>query len=164
MTNPGMFGAGRGPQPTVPRGDVLGTYDTYQEAQAVVERLASNEEFPIDSLSILGNDLKTVERVTGRLSYPRAALAGAASGLWFGLFVGFLLLLFNGALQFLIVGMLVGAAFGLLFGVISYAITRRQRDFASMSQVLASNYQVVVRTDLAARAQQLLAQTPPPES
>jgi hypothetical protein len=163
MTNPGMFGGRRGPQPTVPRGDVLGTYDSYPEAQAVVERLASNEEFPIDSLSILGNDLKTVERVTGRLSYPRAALAGAASGLWFGLFVGFLLLLLNGALQFLLVGMLVGAAFGLLFGVISYALTRRQRDFASMSQVLASNYQVVVRPDLTARAQQLLAQTPPPQ-
>jgi hypothetical protein len=163
MTNPGFFGPRRAAQPSVPRGDVLGTYDSYPEAQAVVERLAQHEEFPIDSLSILGNDLKTVERVTGRLSYPRAALAGAASGLWFGLFVGLFFLLTGGGLQLLIVGMLIGAAFGLLFGVISYAVTRRQRDFASQSQVLASNYQVIVNPELTVRAQQLLAQGPPPQ-
>ena len=44
---------------------------------------------------IVGTELKQVERVTGRLTYARAAMAGAASGLWMGLFVGFLLSLFS---------------------------------------------------------------------
>ena len=46
-------------------------------------------------VSIVGNDLKMVERVTGRLSYPRVALSGALSGMWFGLFVGVMLSFFT---------------------------------------------------------------------
>jgi hypothetical protein len=61
--------------PSLPRGEVLGTYDTYLEAQAVVDRL-SKASFPVKQLSIVGNDLKTVERVTGKLTYARAAGAG----------------------------------------------------------------------------------------
>src|SRR5690606_21961957 len=71
--------------PTLPRGDVLGTYDTYDAAQEVVDRLA-RAEFPVKQVSIVGSDLRTVERVTGKMTYGRAALAGAASGAWFGLF------------------------------------------------------------------------------
>lgn len=165
MTNPGMFGSRALPSPSVPKGDVLGTYDTYLEAQQVIERISKNEEFPLDSLSIVGNDLKRIEQVTGRLSYGRAAGTGALSGLWFGLFVGILFSLFSPQLAFLpvVAAGLIGAAAGLLFGVISYALTKRQRDFSSISQVVASNYQVIVRPDLAARAQQVLA-NPPPQS
>src|SRR5690606_2961718 len=53
--------------PSLPRGEVLGTYDTYLEAQSVVDRL-SKAEFPVKQLAIVGNDLKTVERVTGKLT------------------------------------------------------------------------------------------------
>lgn len=159
-----MFGP-RGLQaPIVPKGEVLGTYDTYLEAQQVIERLSQNEQFPIDALSIVGNDLKRVEQVTGRLSYGRAAGAGALSGLWFGLFVGVLFSLFPASATIgllpIVAAALIGAAAGLLFSVISYAITKRQRDFSSMTQVVASNYQVIVRPDLAARAQQVLANGP----
>lgn len=160
-----MFGRPTLPQPMAPKGDVLGTYDSYPEAKDVIERLSQNEEFPIDALSIVGNDLKTVERVTGRLSYGKAAGAGALSGLWFGLFIGILLSLFPTSAQVgfapIIAAALIGAAAGLIFGVISYAITKRQRDFSSINQVLASNYQVLVRPDLTARAQQVLGSTPP---
>lgn len=168
MTNPGIFGRQTLQQPMAPKGDVLGTYDSYPEAKDVIERLSQNEQFPIDALSIVGNDLKTVERVTGRLSYGKAAGAGALSGLWFGLFIGILLSLFptNAAVGLLpmVAAALIGAAAGLIFGVISYAITKRQRDFSSMTQVLASNYQVIVRPDLTARAQQVLANGSPPQS
>ena len=97
MSNPG---ANRGPfgrQPNflrVPKGEVLGTYDTYPEAQAVVDRLAK-AEFAVAQLSIVGNDLKSVERVTRKLSWSRAALEGALSGAWFGLFVAVLLTFFS---------------------------------------------------------------------
>ena len=161
-----MFGRSALQQPMAPKGDVLGTYDSYPEAKDVIERLSQNEQFPIDALSIVGNDLKTVERVTGRLSYGKAALAGALSGLWFGIFAGFLLSLFRTTYSFvpIFAAALIGAAAGLIFGVISYAITKRTRDFSSMTQVLASNYQVIVRPDLTARAQQVLSNTPPPQS
>ena len=73
---------------------MLGTYDTYPEAQAVVDRLAK-ADFPVAQLSIVGNDLKTVERVTRKLAGTGRALEGALSGAWFGLFLGLLFTLFT---------------------------------------------------------------------
>jgi len=146
----------------VPTGDVLGTYDTYPEAQAIVDHLAK-ADFPVAQVSILGNDLKSVERVTRKLSWSRAALEGALSGAWFGLFLGFLLTFvapFN--LGLLVAAILIGAAFGLFFRLVTYAIGRRSRDFDSTKQVLASNYQVVVPSEVAARAKEVIA-TPLPE-
>ena len=72
---------------TVPTGDTVGSYTSYLDAQKAVDYLA-DQQFPVQMVSIVGNELKMVERVTGRLSYPRVALSGALSGMWFGLFVG----------------------------------------------------------------------------
>ncbi|MDN6178646.1 MAG: ECF transporter S component, partial [Micrococcaceae bacterium] len=62
-----------------PRGEILGRYDSYLDAQKVVDYLADHD-FPVAGVSIIGNDLMTVERVTAKLSYPKVALAGAAQG------------------------------------------------------------------------------------
>jgi hypothetical protein len=160
MTNPGLFGRRPRPLPAVPRGEVLASYETYPDAQRAVDRLAK-AEFPVDRVSIVGNDLKTVERVTGRLTYGRAALAGALSGLWFGLFLGLLFLLFSpAAVSILLAALLIGAAFGMLFGLITYAVQRRTHDFTSMTQVLASSYDVLVAGELLAQAQTALERGP----
>ena len=144
----------------VPTGDVLGTYDTYLEAQAIVDHLAK-ADFPVAQVSIVGNDLKSVERVTRKLTWSRAALEGALSGAWFGLFLG-LLFSFITTTQALTTGLfaaaiLIGAAFGLFFRLVTYAIARRNRDFDSTKQVLASNYQILVEPSLISRAQQIIA-------
>jgi hypothetical protein len=144
----------------VPRGDILGTYDTYPEAQSVVDRLAK-ADFAVANVSIVGNDLKTVERVTRKLSWSRAALEGALSGAWFGLFIGLLFSLFEPRTGFnfalLVAAILIGAAAGLLFRLGGYAFSRRSRDFDSTRQMLASNYQVLVTDGQLATAQEALA-------
>jgi hypothetical protein len=167
VSNPG---ANRGPLGRqtnllrVPKGEVLGTYDTYPEAQAVVDRLAK-ADFAVAQLSIVGNDLKTVERVTRKLSWSRAALEGALSGAWFGLFVAVLLTFFSPTINWGIFGaaVLIGAASGMLFRLVSYGISRRSRDFESTNQVLATNYQILVAPELLSQAQETLAR-PSPEN
>lgn len=144
--------------PTLPRGDVLGTYDSYPEAQRVVAKLAE-ADFPVAKLAIVGNDLKTVERVTGKMTYGRAALAGALSGLWLGFFFGIVLTLFSPSAGGLFAAAaVIGAGFGMLYGIVSFAITKRQRDFTSVHQVLATNYQIVVEPQLSGQAQRILGQ------
>lgn len=149
----------------MPRGDVLGTYETYPEAQAIVDRLAKLE-FPVKQLAIVGSDLKTVERVTGKMTYGRAAGAGAASGAWFGLFLGLIMFLFSSeasSIVFVGAALLIGAGFGMIFGIISYMLNRRRRDYTSVHQVLASSYQIIVDPSMALRAQELL-ERPLPEN
>ncbi len=138
---------------------MLGTYETYDAAQQVVDRLA-RAEFPVNQVSIVGSDLRTVERVTGKMTYGRAALAGAASGAWFGLFLGLLLFIFSpspNAILYVGAAVLIGAGFGMLFGIVSYALNRRRRDFTSTHQVIAGKYEIMIDPSLTIRAQELLA-------
>ena len=61
----------------------LGVYNTYQEVQSVVDTLADNH-FPVQSTLIVGTDLKLMERVTGRRTWPSVIGQGVLSGLWMG--------------------------------------------------------------------------------
>ena len=133
------------------------TYETYQQAQEAVDLLA-RADFPVDQLSIVGSDLKTVERVTGKLSWGRVAIAGAATGAWLGMFFGLLLVIFSSAtsLGFVLAAILIGAGFGMLFGLVSYGINRRRRDFTSVMQVIATSYSVIADHDLGNRARNVL--------
>src|SRR4051795_6028398 len=143
--------------PTPPQGETVAAYTSYLEAQRAVDHLADNA-FPVQLVTIVGTDLRMVERVTGRLSYPRVALAGAASGMWFGLFVGLLLWLVMSGTSSppLLAAILIGAAFGMLFSVIAYSFTGGKRDFTSQSQIVASSYAVLCATDQAHKARSML--------
>lgn len=146
---------------TVPAGDTVGSYTSYLDAQKAVDYLA-DQQFPVQLVSIVGNDLKMVERVTGRLSYPRVALSGALSGMWFGLFVGVMLSFFSptGGYFSIVTSVLMGAAFFMLFGIVTYATQRGKRDFTSTSQVVATNYDVVVAFEASHEARRMLQQLP----
>ncbi|MDR0482547.1 MAG: hypothetical protein LBH13_05235 [Cellulomonadaceae bacterium] len=149
--------------PTPPVGDEIARYDTYLEAQQAVDYL-SDQKFAVDHLTIVGTDLRMVERVTGRLTYGRVALAGAMSGMWFGLFVGLLLSLFGGTGVYggiMFVSILLGGGMGLLMGVLTHAMNRGRRDFASQSQIVATQYAVWCQRDVAGQAQRILASRAP---
>ncbi|GAA1130099.1 general stress protein [Arthrobacter flavus] len=145
----------------LPKGETVGRYSAYLDAQKAVDYLADSK-FPVQKVSIIGSDLKTVERVTGRLSYPRVALASAATGAWFGFFVGLILTLFGdgGAYLPIFTAMALGAVFWMLFGVITYAFQRGKRDFTSTSQVIATSYDVIVEPESAGEARRMLQQLP----
>src|ERR1700754_4938560 len=105
--------------------NTVARFDDYETAQLAVDRL-SDDGFPVEHLDIVGSDLRLVERVTGRLTKGRAAAAGAASGAWFGLLIGMLLGIFTAGswIGLLLVGAIVGAGWGALFGYIGQAATR----------------------------------------
>jgi hypothetical protein len=48
----------------------------------------------------------------------------------------------------------------MLFGLVSYAINRRRRDYTSVMQVIAASYSVIVDHELVNRARNLLASGP----
>lgn len=139
----------------------LAVYDEYAAAQRTVDFL-SDQEFPVEQLMIVGTDLKRIEKITGRLTTPRVAASGAASGAWFGLFVGlvFVVVTEESLLAALLPPLVIGALFGLIFALTGYAATRGRRDFSSVTQVVATRYEVLVEHKSAARARELLAGLP----
>lgn len=143
--------------PRLPKGEPVATYETYDEAQKAVVTLAE-ADFPVTQVSIVGNELTSVERVTGKLTSARAAAAGAASGAWLGLFLGLVTFLFSPVpnISSVLGAVIIGVGFGAIFGIVSYSITRRRRDFTSVMQVTATSYSVVVEPDSMHRARNVL--------
>lgn len=139
----------------------LAVYDDYAAAQRAVDFL-SDKEFPVENCMIVGTDLKQLERITGRLTTAKVAGGGALSGAWFGLFVGVLLSFFGEgeALAIIASSALIGLAFGVVFALVGYAASRGQRDFSSVSTVVATRYEVLVEHKVVARARELLTELP----
>ncbi len=139
----------------------LAVYDDYAAAQKTVDFLSDNE-FPVQHLMIVGTDLKRVERITGRLTTGRVALGGLLSGLWLGLFVGLIFSFFvdEDVLAMIVSTILLGAVFGVVWALLGYALTRGQRDFSSVTQVVATRYEVLVEHKVAGQARELLTTLP----
>jgi len=139
----------------------LAVYDDYAAAQKAVDFLSDNE-FPVQHLMIVGTDLKRVERITGRLTTGRVALGGLLSGIWLGLFVGLIFSFFvnENILAMILSTVVLGAVFGVVWALLGYALTRGQRDFSSVAQIVATRYEVLVEHKVAAEARELLAKLP----
>jgi hypothetical protein len=127
---------------------VLSTYDKYEDAQSAVDKLSDNR-FPVQSVAIVGVNLKMVEQVIGRMSWGRAAAGGLMTGAWFGLLLGLFVSFFASSEEtsgatLIGLGLLYGAGFGIIFGLVSYMLTGGKRDFVSRSQIVATRYDVHV--------------------
>ncbi|WP_343075862.1 general stress protein [Microbacterium horticulturae] len=158
---PGM-GRGRGEV-----GETVASFPTYEGAQKAVSSLVESD-VPARDIAIVGNGLRSVERVTGKLGYATAARQGAINGLLLGLFFSAIFVLGNSAVNLSVfIGVLfVGVALGMLLSIGGYAIVRRRRDFASVTQVIADHYEVTVLPTSIHRAREVLggqaaAATPP---
>ncbi|SKB08785.1 general stress protein [Aeromicrobium choanae] len=140
----------------------LGVFDDYAAAQKAVDHL-SDHEFPVETVLIVGTDLKQLERVTGRLTWGRVILSGVLGGAWFGLLIGLLLGIFAAEgdwLAAVLTGILLGVVWGAIIAAVGYASSRGQRDFSSVKTILPSKYELLVEHKHLARGQELLAGLP----
>ncbi|GAA5512544.1 hypothetical protein Dcar01_01258 [Deinococcus carri] len=142
----------------------VATYATYPEAQRAVDYL-SDQRFPVERMAIVGEGLQTVEQVTGRLDWGRAAGLGFGQGLFLGLFIGLLfglLGLGGGNILYAVAyGMVMGAITGLVWGLVSYALSGGRRDFTSIGGMRAERYVILADADVAEQARTLLSNLPP---
>ncbi|WP_405626051.1 hypothetical protein OG933_07405 [Streptomyces sp. NBC_00016] len=139
----------------------VASYKTYREAERAVDHL-SDHEFPVERVAIIGEDLRLVEQVTGRMDYGRAALHGAASGAPPGALIGWLFGLVNwldpvvSALLLALYGLIFGAIVGALFGMLLHTLQGGRRDFVSIRSMQPSRYEVVVDEQVADEAVRLI--------
>lgn len=143
--------------PTPPSGWPIGSYPTYVQAQRAVDYLSDNR-FPVHQVTIVGVDLMQVERVIGRLNWPRVLGGAVVSGAWIGVFVGLLLGIFsNNFAGPLLAGVVFGILFWVVMAAVQYAASRGQRDFASTMQLVAGRYDVLCDPNSAEQGRNLLA-------
>ena len=137
----------------------IAVFDSYADAQRAVDYL-SDHDFPVERVAIVGQNLRWVEQVGGRMTTGRAALhgalQGAALGGLFGLFVGLLWTVPPAILLLVLYGIVAGAIMGAAFSALAHAASRGERDFVSASTLQAERYEVMVDDVAADRAAELL--------
>jgi len=105
-----------------------------------------------------------VPHVPGSVRPHQGPAGGALSGLWIGLFVSIAFNLISGRnqLSFLLTTPLLGAVCGLVWSQLGYSTATRRgtRDFASVNQIVATKYEVLVEHKHAATAHELLTGMP----
>jgi hypothetical protein len=140
----------------------VGLYDSYEQAQKAVDYLADNR-FEVQNLAIVGTELKSVERVLGRRNWGTVIGNGVQSGISTGLLVGIVMLLFapvQNIFIMLVVALVIGIALGIGFQALGYAMSRGKRDFTSVTQTVATKYEVLCEHKVAGKAKELLQQMP----
>lgn len=150
---------------SVPSGEVLATFAQYPEAQALVTTLVGGG-VPATALSIVGNDVTLVERVTGQTGYGRAALSSAMSGSWLGVLAGLVYVIFtpDDFVTPILAGLLIGAGAGMVVGMVMFTMSKApQKNFRSVQQVIAASYHVVVNTNAHAKALAAMESAAKPE-
>lgn len=148
---------GRFPQGADEVGQTIASFPTYDAAQKAVSSLIAGE-VPARDIAIVGQGLRSVERVTGRLGYASAARSGAINGLLLGLLFSAILVIGSPSvpIQAFVGVLFVGIAIGMLLSIITYSFVRRRRDYASVMQVVADHYEVTVTASSIHRARQIL--------
>ena len=135
-------------QPAVPRPEdlsLVASFDRYEDAQEAVD-LLSDKGFPVETVQIIGHDVRSQEIVQGRMTKGRAALGGALSGAWFGLLISLLLSLFvtvGSVWGLILTALVLGAIWGAVFGFLGHAMTGGRRDFVSTQAMTAARYDVM---------------------
>lgn len=137
----------------MPQGEVVAKFTEYQQAVDFVERLIE-KDFPPMAIAIVGDGLRTVERVRARLNYSGVAINGAIRGSWFGLAAAILFADFTQA-KSVAVFVLGGVGVGMLANILRFSLMRNKRGFLSGSMVVAKEYAVQVPSDLVAQANQI---------
>ena len=146
----------------MPKGQVIGKFTEYAEAVSFVEALI-NHGFPSGAIAIVGKDLRSVERVRGKMTYGRIAISGAMTGSWLGLIIGLFMSSSastdaNPTTGSMFSYVLIGAGIGMLINLLRFAIARNRRGFISQSSVVAGKYEVQVPSDLADQAERAIAE------
>ena len=140
---------------------MIGKFTEYADAVSFVDTLI-NHGFPAGAIAIVGKDLRSVERVRGKMTYGRIALGGAVTGSWLGLLVG---LFFGGstdatgtpAMGSTFSAVLIGAGIGMLVNILRFSVARNKRAFVSQSSVVAGKYEVQVPGNLSDQAEKAIA-------
>lgn len=150
------------PADSADTGEIVASTRDYESAQKTVSKLIA-AEVPARDIAIIGQSVRTVERITGRLGYAAAARSGAINGVLIGLFLSAILVLGNPdvPIQLFVGFVFIGVAVGMLLSLVTYAIVRRRRDFASVTQFAADHYEVTVLPGSLAKARQALGAVRP---
>jgi hypothetical protein len=143
----------------------VATFAALGEVQDALAAIADGE-FPIHRATVVGTDLRLVERVSGRMSVLRAAGYGTAAGAWLGALIAafaaiFTAHSFGAVLSMLFGGIVLGALFGAVFGAVAYRFAGPRDGITGNVTLVAERYELRAAAGQAASLREALTMAAP---
>jgi len=139
----------------LPSAEIIAKFDTYDAAVEHVEKLLSGE-FPVRQIAIVGRGVRTVERMRGRIGYPRIALSGAINGSLIGLVFHIFTSGATDASSYAST-LITFAGIGAMANLIRFSLSRNKRSFTAQSSIIADSYEIQIPKDLKAQSEDAIA-------
>lgn len=139
----------------------VASFRTYSDAAKAVDYLAQ-QDFPVERVSIVGQNVELVEQIVGRNGYgnaaARGAVAGGVTGALFGWIFGLAawIVPLIASLAIAAYGLVFGAVIGALLGLGLHWLDRGHRNFASVQVLQPTTYELVADAAVADRAAAVL--------
>lgn len=147
----------------LPQGQLVGNYTTMPDAEKVAEKIIAGG-VPHEAISIVGKDVRVVNNLRRRPSYPKVVGRAALQGAFFGLMIGLLLYTLGGdganTVQ-LVSSMLAGVGIWVIFGVLGQSMRRKRTNFEMLTHVTAVTFDIVVSFEHAGKARQAMGNAIP---
>lgn len=142
---------------SMPDGYLLATYKSRDDVNRAVTRLVEGG-VPSSAIFIVGNNIRQLEVIAGKVTYPKAALTGAVSGATFGVFISVIMALVTNTsiVTNALTAIPLGIAFWMLSGVLSVYRLKNKDSFATRSALIAGSYDLLVLPAVAQQARQIL--------
>lgn len=142
---------------SIPDGQKIGTFKNRDEINQAVARL-SEAGVPVQGLFIVGNNIRQVELIAGKMTYPKAAISGAISGAVFGGFISVIMALVTNTsfLANALTAIPLGIAFWMLSGVLSVSRNKSRGSIVTRPQMIADSYDLMAVGPIAHQARQVL--------
>jgi len=134
----------------------VASFESYDDAKKAFDTLIERQ-LPASQLAILGADLKSA---TPKSSWGKVILAGAITGIIWGLLVSVLFWLFipgRDLIEIVGLGMGFGLCYGILAQVVQHGLSSSRR---SPKEMVAQRYQLMAEATIADQARQLLSLGP----
>jgi hypothetical protein len=145
----------------------VATFAALGDVQDALASLA-DAGLPIERATVVGSDLRLVEKVAGRMTSLRAAGYGTVAGAWLGALIAAFAAIFTGTsfgavLSMLFGGIMLGGLFGAVFGLVAYRFAGPRDGITANVSLVASRYELRADASSADRLRAALAlQDPPP--
>lgn len=133
-------------------------YDDYDDAARAVDYLADHG-FPVQNLAIVGTDLKSIENVTGQLTWGKVLLSGFVQAVSWAAMFALVMYMVNPGSNFFAIFLVAMLGFGLVgmaMAAVQYRMRGSERYYTSTGGIIATHYEILAEGQYANQAREFL--------
>ncbi|WP_075725666.1 general stress protein [Corynebacterium aquilae] len=143
---------------SMPTGWPVGSFETYEQAQQIVNELVADPAVPPTALTIVGLGPMEVEHVVAPVTWVRLLFSSLVQSVALGMLIGLVFgLTGNNMAETMASAVAMTVVFGLVVTFVPQLFAPRRKKFLTRTELVATRYDVLCDPEFAPHARDLVA-------